>query len=177
MRKQDGFTIIELIVVIAVIGIIAAIAVPDFMSYLPDARLKSAARDVYSNLQMAKMGAIKSNSSWAVVFNASDGTYQVCSGKGADNSWGGTDNDVVKTVDLNDYGSGVTFGKGKATSPIGGTFGVDFITYSSPANVAVMNARGTSNGGYAYLTNVTDSSCIGVGTRSSGIIRLLVWPW
>ena len=183
MRKQDGFTIVELIIVIAVIGIIAAIAVPDFMSYMPKARLKSAARDLYSNLQRAKIGAIKSNKKWAIVFNADARTYAVCSGKGPDNSWGGT-NDVVKKVILSDYGSGVTFGKGSAADPIGGTFGNDFITYSSPRNVVVMNSRGTGNSGYVYLTNASNTSCYGVGTRSSGVVILRRWlgadapePW
>ena len=183
MYKQDGFTIIELIVVIAVIGIMAAIAVPNFLSWLPRYRLKSAARDLYSYLQRAKIGAIKSNKKWAIVFNADAGIYEVCSGKGPDNTWGGT-NDVVKKVILSDYGSGVTFGKGSASDPIGGTFGSDFITYSSPKNVVVMNSRGTGNSGYVYLTNSSNISCYGVGTRSSGVIILRRWinadasdPW
>jgi prepilin-type N-terminal cleavage/methylation domain-containing protein len=183
MRKQDGLTIIELIIVIAVMGIMAAIAAPNFLSWLPQYRLKSAARDLYSYLQWAKIGAIKSNKKWAIVFNADARTYEVCSGKGSDNSWGGT-NDVVKKVILSDYGSGVTFGKGSASDPIGGTFGNDFITYSSPKNVVVMNSRGTGNSGYVYLTNASNISCYGVGTRSSGVIILRRWigadapePW
>jgi prepilin-type N-terminal cleavage/methylation domain-containing protein len=183
MYKQDGFTIIELIIVIAVIGIMAAIAVPNFLSWLPQYRLKSAARDLHSNLQRTKIGAIKSNKKWAIVFNADARTYEVCSGKGPDNTWGGT-NDVVKKVILSDYGSGVTFGKGSAADPIGGTFGNDFITYSSPKNVVVMNSRGTGNSGYVYLTNSSNISCYGVGTRSSGVVILRRWinadasdPW
>ena len=183
MRKQDGFTIIELIIVIVVIGIMTAIAVPDFLSYLPDARLKRAVRDLYSNLQRAKIGAIESNKKWAIVFSADAGMYEVCSGKGPDNSWGGI-NEVVKKVILSDYGSGVTFGRGSAVDPIGGTFGNDFITYSSPKNVVVVNSRGTGNSGYVYLTNASNISCYGVGTRSSGVVILRRWigadapePW
>ncbi|MFH1991002.1 MAG: GspH/FimT family pseudopilin [Pseudomonadota bacterium] len=175
MRKQAGFTLLELLVVIAVIGIMAAIAVPNFLGYLPKYRLRSAARDLYSNLHLVKMSAIKSNASWAIVFNVDAGTYQVCSGKGADNSWGGA-NVVEKTVALSDYGNSVTYGNGCAASPVGSTFG-NGVTYSSPTDVAVLNSRGTSNGGYVYLTDMTAASCIAVGTRSSGVIRLLKWPW
>jgi len=175
MRKQDGFTIIELIIVIAVIGIMTAIAVPDFLSWLPQYRLQSAARDLYSNLYLAKIGAIKNNTSWAVVFNVSAGMYEVCSGKGPDNSWGGI-NEVVKKVVLSDYGSGVTFGRGSAAKPVATTFG-NGVTYSSPKDVAVLNSRGTSNSGYVYLTNSTNIACLAVGSSSSGVVKFIEWPW
>ena len=184
MCRKNGFTIIELVIAMVVIGIIAAISIPNLLSWLPQYRLQSAAQDLYFNLYLAKISAIKNNASWAIVFNAGADTYHVCSGKGPDNSWGGTDNEVIKKVVLSDYGSGVAFGRGNAAAPIGGTFGTDFITYSSPANVAVLNSEGTSNAGYVYLTNSTNAACYGVGTRSSGVVILRQWigtdapdPW
>ena len=176
MCREDGFTIIEIVIVIVVIGIMAAVGVPNFLNWLPKYRLQSAARDLYSNLYLAKINAIKSNASWAIVFNVNAGTYQVCSEKGPDNSWGGTDNEVIKKVVLSDYGSSVTYGKGSAAKPVATTFG-NGVTYSSPNDVAVLNSRGTSNSGYVYLTNSTNTSCIAVGTSFSGIVRLVEWPW
>ena len=63
MYKKDGFTIIEIIIVIAVLGILVAIGVPNFLNWLPKYRLQSAARDLYSNMYRAKIGAIKANTS------------------------------------------------------------------------------------------------------------------
>ena len=75
IKKNSGFTLIELLVVIAVIGIFVAIGVPNFMSWLPKYRLKSAARDLYSNMQLAKMTAVKSNQNCSVTYSTDPDQY------------------------------------------------------------------------------------------------------
>src|SRR5512135_2194450 len=42
MRKASGFTLIELMIVVAIIGILAAVAIPSFMKYVRRARTTEA---------------------------------------------------------------------------------------------------------------------------------------
>ena len=69
MRKNSGFSLIELLIAIAVIAIIVSVALPNFITWRNNAQLGRAARDLYGSLQKAKMEATKSNRYCAVSFN------------------------------------------------------------------------------------------------------------
>jgi prepilin-type N-terminal cleavage/methylation domain-containing protein len=172
--KKDGFTLIELLITIVVLAILVTITIPVFARWLPDYRLRAAARDVYSSMQLAKMGAMRNNANWAIVFDAGANRYYVCSDDGVDDDWTTTaDNTIEKTINLSDYGNSIQYGHGSATVAIEGGFG-DEVTFVS--NVAVFTSRGFLNppSGYVYLSNSKKHS-FGIGSLTSGVSFLRRW--
>ncbi|BFU91507.1 MAG: hypothetical protein NTAFB01_26940 [Nitrospira sp.] len=63
LRKQEGFTLIELMIVVAIIGILAAIAIPNFLQY----QMKSRQTEAKTNL-----GAIRTSQ---LSFSSERGCY------------------------------------------------------------------------------------------------------
>jgi len=179
--RQTGFTLIELSVTLVTIAILAGIAVPGVMSWLPNYRLKAAARDLYSNLQKAKLMAVKTNSEHAVFFNTAAGSYQILS-VGNDKIWGTADDIAEKLpIRLASYGSGVRYGHGNATKNAtqGATtpFAGNDVSYDN--NTVVFSPRGMLKGvgftGYVYFSNNAGSS-YAVGTPTTvGYVVLRKW--
>jgi Tfp pilus assembly protein FimT len=99
-----------------IIGIVSIIAVPNMTGMMKSYRLKSAANELASTLQLARLTAISQNANSVVTFNTGNQSYLAFSDNG---EGGGTLNDggqsgtepTIKTINIRtSYYNAVTMG-------------------------------------------------------------------
>ena len=112
MRNESGLTLFELMVVVGIMAILASVAVPGFLGWLPNYRMRSAADDVLSTLHNAKLRAVRENSVVRVTFDFANDRYLAFvdngAGANADNGTQEADEATIKNgrmpagIDLRD---------------------------------------------------------------------------
>lgn len=132
--QQIGFTLLELMIIVAILGILTALAAPSFTSLLERRKIIASAEAIQSDLRWARGEAIKRNKQVAVIFvTDSPWSYAIY-----DNPYGSYT--LLKTVDGSDFPSTTL----SAASFAGGTS----YTIFNPA-------RGTGSAGTVKLTSTS----------------------
>jgi len=154
--QAAGFTLVELMLALTVLGILASLALPSLSDLVKGQRVKTASSDVYASLIYARSEAIKRAADVTVVPNTTD---WAAGWKVKDPS--GTDlkvQDAIAGITVSPAAATITF---RRDGRIGGTATVEFILSSSPANAKVTarcvqislsgrpNIRSDSNGNAA----------------------------
>lgn len=164
-----GFSLVELLVVMAIMGIVMAIAIPAYISYLPRIRLREAAGEIASSMKFAKVQAIKTNTTTAVLFNPGAGTYKVIvdSGEPAGmENWTNGGEDTVKTVTIANF-KGVSYGSAAGTTRPGDSTDpapVAGVTFGG--NVVFFTNKAVSVAGTVYIQNQKGDT-MAIGTNSA----------
>jgi prepilin-type N-terminal cleavage/methylation domain-containing protein len=127
-NRGRGFTLIEVLITIAVSAILLTLAVPGFTAFLDRYRLEGAVQGLYSDLQFARSESVKRNQSVQIAFTSgSSWSYTLSSLSGVCRTAALTPTSL-KTSDYNNFAgtriTNVTLGSGSTTlvfQPASGT--------------------------------------------------------
>jgi len=72
---ERGFTLFELIIVIAIIGIVSVVVVPNFSSWRAQSAVNNATKALMSHLKQARVTALAENRNVSVIFAADSYTF------------------------------------------------------------------------------------------------------
>ena len=110
--NEKGFSLIELVIIMSIIGILAVIGIPSYSNFASKGNVKRAVNDLLQNARLASTLAIKENQNYVVAFEvAGANTYSIGFDTDGDGVPEGYDGGPVRIVNLqNEYGDNVAFG-------------------------------------------------------------------
>ncbi len=156
-RYASGFSLVELMVVIAIVGVISAFSIPSYIASMPKRRLRAATKELYGIMQQARLIAVRENLSKRIRFEADFYYFDDDNNREYD-----TDE---KKFDLSKYYD-VTFGCGGAKKNWSG----NSVSHTS---LITFSPTGTANSRTAYLQNIASpSECFAVTSQTSGALKV-----
>ena len=145
-RQQRGFSLIELMIVIAILGTLSAIAIPNILSYRDNARVKAGANEMLALFRKAQVTAVKRHFDTGLIFNVATGTTTLFVDNGAG---GGVANDSV--ADATEILEAEVYTVPVGCKLAGDTFGgqTGFSQRGLPLNIGAIEVQSTSAGAKA----------------------------
>jgi len=157
LESREGFTLVEIIMVVAVMGILVSVAAPNFSKWVEKHQINGEAQKVYFDLMLARTSAVKNNSLVRVAFDTTAHTYTI---HGDLNNDGIQDaGEAVKTGTLE---NNVQFAKTPATpNPDGNAVALPVSFGAGGAQTVIFDSRGQAdNSGSVFLLHTSDIAAV-----------------
>jgi type IV fimbrial biogenesis protein FimT len=110
---EKGFTLMEMLVTIGLVSVLASISFFSSRGLMDGYRIRGAAREVFADMQMARLGAIKEGTNWALCFSPGTAftSYTLRNAAGADRNLCTNDDPTPyrKSVDIANLYSGMSY--------------------------------------------------------------------
>jgi len=75
-RYISGFTVLETLVIVVLIGLLAALGIPNWITFVATRQLNTAQNEVYYAMRQAQTQATKEKSTWQASFREQNGIVQ-----------------------------------------------------------------------------------------------------
>ncbi len=155
--REAGFSLMELMITMAIISIISAVAIPAVSSYYGECCLKSVTYEIAEMIREGKQKAFSDEKYYAISFTPADGRVSLLSGKGPDGKWNTADDEVARSFRLGEKGGGLRFGTA-------GHGAIDKDHVDPPDGVAIddntfyFNPELTGRGGTVYICSASGAA-------------------
>lgn len=163
-RRAGGFSLIELLIVMAIAGVVLAVATPNYLKYRDNANLKEAANQIAGEIAFWRQSAIAENVRYRIVFNQSANSYTIQRENPANSgiyvNLSAINASVTDTRNLADVSNSISI---MGSNPPNFSGGVAFIT---------IQPRGTMSGGTVWLQHTTRLSTSTITTNLMGRVNV-----
>ena len=140
LYKQEGFSIIEMLVVLFIIAILAGIAIPVYISMKPVIRLSGATRHLMEDLMWARIQAINQNNEFRIIYD-SNHEYRIWDDDNNDGIIDATETKIKK--DLHDKYDDVIYSSSNTNGlifyPRGNAANLTTITLSNKSGIKMVS--------------------------------------
>jgi len=143
VRNTHGITLVELMTIVVLIGIISAMAVPNFEAALNQIRFRTAARNIVSKMRLARSNAIADKQQYGLNIDHEEKTLTLFLDKANPTSQAFETGDSVILVDslpqsfsyvYADFGSGSNTVFYRPNGSAGATGNIYFMAYAPDGN-------------------------------------------